>query len=296
MANSPKIDVVIPTYNGLKLLKQNLPSLFKYTSNLLNQVIIVDDGGTDETEVYVSENYKKVLYLKNSSNSGFSKSVNLGVSASKADYIILLNNDVKVQKDFLKEPLKLMEKDKNLFAVNFNETSSSWPLVWWKKGKMQFTRAEDKSVAYYCAWPSGGSALVRRKYWVNLGGLNEIYSPAYWEDIDLGWRAWKAGYKIIWDPKNSVVHDHESTFGLLDKNYLNNLKQRNELLFTWQNFTEAKYILSHLWFLLTYTLLHPGYFKIIFLAATEYIKLGKKTKGILSDTQVLKSLNLPYEG
>lgn len=295
MSTTPTIDVVIPTYNGLNLLKQNLPSLFKFASNMVTKVIIVDDGSTDSTKSFLNQKYKNIVYLKHNSNLGFSKSINLGVSRSKADYIVLLNNDVKVQKDFLREPLKLMENDSSLFAVNFNEIHSSWPQVNWSKGKMQFTRSDKKEAAYYCAWASGGSSLIRKKFYDQLGGLNEIFSPAYWEDIDLGWRAWKKGWTIIWTPNSRVDHNHESTTRLFDKNYLADLKQVNELIFTWLNFTEPSYKINHLFHILFYTLTHPGYLKIIIKAYKKYLAAKKPVQSGLHADLIFQKINKLYE-
>lgn len=295
MSTPPTIDIVIPSFNGLALLKQNLPLLFKYASGQINKVIVVDDGSTDDTKSFLDQKYKEeVVYLKNNSNLGFSKSVNFGVSVSKADYVVLLNNDVKVQKDFLKEPIRLMESDKSLFAVNFNEIHSSWPLVSWAKGKMQFTRSDKKDGVYYCAWASGGSSLVRRSFYEQLGGLNEVFSPGYWEDIDLGWRAWKNGWSIIWTPNSLVDHDHESTTKLFDKNYLMDLKQTNELVFTWLNFRNPAFLVSHLCHILIYSLLHPGYFRIIYLSLKKYSQTKKYSVNGIDESEVFKKINKPY--
>lgn len=294
MSTPPTIDVVIPSYNGQKLLEENLPLLFKFASNQISKVIIVDDGSTDSTKSFLNQKYKNVVYIKNNANLGFSKSVNIGVSASSADYVVLLNNDVKVKKDFLKEPLKIMERDKNLFAVNFNESNSSWPLVSWSKGKMQFTRSNKKDKAYYCAWASGGSSLIRKNFYEQIGGLNEIFSPAYWEDIDLGWRAWKNGWAIIWTPNSNVDHDHESTTSRLDKQYLSNLKQVNELVFTWLNFSELTYKVDHLLNIFFYALTHPGYFKIIFAAYKKYASAKKYNQGNISSSSIFSKINKVY--
>lgn len=295
MTTHPSIDVVIPTFNGLNLLKKNLPPLFKLAPGLLNKVIIVDNGSTDDTKSFLDQNYKGVVYLKNNSNLGFSKAVNRGVSSSNADYVILLNNDVSVQKGFLAEPLKLMEKDKNLFAVNFNETGSSWPLVSWGKGKMQFTRSAKKDRVYFTAWASGGSSMVRRSIYNQLGGLNDIFSPGYWEDIDLGWRAWKAGWSIIWTPNSLVSHNHESTSKLFDKKYLSDLKQSNELVFTWLNFTDLYYKVSHVLNLIVYTLTHPGYLRVIFLALKKYTSTAKYKQTGLPTSLIFQKINKPYD-
>lgn len=293
MSQIPKVDIVIPTYNALSLLKKNLPAIFAHTPNL-NKLIIVDDGGQDETEKYV-RGFQKVIYVKSPKNVGFSHSMNLGIKESESEYIAFINNDVLVKKDYLLPPIKLMEANKDLFAVNFCEDNSSWPLVSWFAGKLQYIRSPKKDKEYYCAWASGGSSLVRRNYLIKVGGFNEVYSPAYWEDIDLGWRAWRSGWKIIWTPNSKVDHQHESTFGLLDKKFLSTLKQTNELVFNWLAFKDFSFRSSHLWHLFRYTLAHPGYLRIIILSLQ---KLGKNKvvfPSKVSNKEIFNQINKPYE-
>lgn len=258
------VDIVIPSYNARHLLEKNLPKVLKYSPEI-NQIIIVDDGGTDDTQKFLKEKHPQIKVVRNKKNLGFPKGVNRGVSASKADFIVLINNDIYPTNNYIQSALKYFKDDK-VFAVTLNEKHSAPPCISWEKGKLYFTRVKDKTKPRYSAWASGGSAVFRRSLWNKLGGLNEIYSPGYWEDIDLGWRAWKSGYKIIFDPQAKVVHGHESTFKKLDQNYLNLIKQRNELLCIWLNISDISLLLSHIKFLITHSLTHPGYFKVIFKA------------------------------
>jgi len=288
----PSIDIVITTYNGRHLLGKHLPNVIKHSPGI-NQIIVVDDGGGDDTTEFLQKSYPEVTYLKNPHNIGFTKSTNRGVAQSKADLVVLLNNDVSPQKDYLKKAIKYFQ-DKKVFAITFNEIHSSWPQVSWKKGKLHFTQGEDKTLARFSAWASGGSSIIKRALWNELGGFNEVYSPGYWEDIDLGWRAWKNGYKIIWDPLSTVNHQHESTFKKLDPNFINLIKQRNELLFLWQNITDLSLRASHLSFLLTHSLAHPGYFKVI-LAAIKSLPRLKRHQSTVSDLSILNQINNIYE-
>jgi len=293
MPGKAKIDVIIPSYNGKYLLEKHLDKVIKYT-DFLNRVIVIDNGSEDGTVEWLEANYPEVEVVKNKTNLGFTKPVNQGVSVSKADFLILLNNDVEPERDYLKDILKFF-KDEKVFAVSFNENKSSWPEVSWHGGKIQFTKGEDKTRPRYTLWASGGSAIYRRSIWDKLGGLNEIYAPYYWEDIDIGYRAWKMGYKIIWDNGSVVYHEHESTSKKVNQNYVNLIKQRNELLFTWQNITDLDMVLSHKKFLLTHSLLHPGYIKVVLASIIRFIALGKRRSFPLKDIEVLKKVNQPYE-
>lgn len=289
-----RVDVIIPSYNGKHLLSQNLPHIIKNTSNL-GKITIIDNGSTDDTVAWLSEKYPEIQVVINDTNLGYTRPVNQGIAVSHADYFVLINNDVRPEKDYLKNTRKYFD-DPKVFAVSFNEKDSSWPKISWSQGKMQFSRGEDKTKPYFSAWASGGSALFRRSIWDKLGGLDEVFAPWYWEDIDIGYRAWKSGYKIIWEPKSLVVHDHESTTKKLDQNYVNLIKQRNELLFNWLNIKDISFKMSHLVFLVSHTFKHPGYLKIIFSALWRLITHGHVVRSfIVSDKKALLQFSKPYE-
>lgn len=287
-----KTDIIITSFNGQKLLKKNLPAVIK-NSPSVNQIYVYDDAGIDDTGEFLAKHYPQIKYVKNKKNLGFTQNTNLAVKNSSADFVVLLNNDVAPQKNYLTNALKYFRFHPRLFAISFAEKENSWPLVTWKSGKFSFTQAKKRSRPHYSLWASGGSCIINRRLWKRLGGFNSIYSPGYWEDIDLGLRAWKAGYQIIWTPYAQVDHRHESTFSLFKKDYLNNLKQRNELLFHWQNLSELKLLLSHKYFLLTHILQHPGYTKVIFSALTKVFWLKRPGKTKFTETQVLRLINHP---
>lgn len=285
------VTIVIPTFNGLSLLKKHLPSIIKYSGKGI-KIIIVDNGSSDGTEAYLISKYSgKVQCLRNEKNLFFPIAVNQGVRAAKTDLVILINNDVHPQKGYLETAINHFT-DKSVFAVTFNETSSSWPEVSWR-GKLQYLRGEDKSQPRLSAWASGGSAIFQKTVWDELGGLDEVYSPGYWEDIDIGWRAWKAGYQIIWEPKAKVTHQHESSFGLVNRDYLNLIKQRNELIFNWKNITDSGMRRDHFLYLFRHVLFHPGYLKVIFSALPAIKKTRPLTKIIRTDREVLSLINKP---
>lgn len=286
-----KIDIVITSFNGRELLKKQLPIVIS-ASPQINQIIVVDDASSDDTVDFLKKHYPQIKCIHNASNQGFTKSTNIGVSHSQADYVVLLNNDVYPQENYLESPLAIL-KNQQVFAVTFNEIHSSWPVVTWR-GKVSFIQGSDKTTTRLSLWASGGSSIVRRSTWQILGGMNPIYSPGYWEDIDLGWRSWKAGYKIVWDPQAKVEHIHESTFGKLNPKYISLVKQRNELLFNWQNISDVHLVLSHIKFLVIHTLKHPGYLKVIINALQKIPQTKSLSLRKVPDQDVLKSVNQPY--
>lgn len=290
MPKKSLIDVIIPSFNARYLLEKNLPSIVKNTENL-GKLIIIDNGSEDDTVTWLNENFPETIIVRNKTNLGYNKPVSQGIAKSDSEFFILINNDVRPHEGYVAKSMPYFS-DPDVFAVTFNEEGSSWPDMSWASGKMQFTRGTDKSKPVLSGWASGGSAIFRRSVWNELGGLDEIYAPFYWEDIDVGYRAWKSGYKIIWEPESSVLHDHESTSKKLDPKYISLIKQRNELLFNWLNVSDSDYKLGHLIFLAKHTLAHPGYLRVIFSALWRFLTHPHlKRNFIISDKNVLSHIS-----
>jgi GT2 family glycosyltransferase len=97
-------------------------------------------------------------------------------------------------------------------------------------------------------WASGGSSAYNKKIWDEIGGLEELYNPFYWEDNDISYRALKAGYKIIFEKNSKVIHEHEKgTISATIK--VSNIKKtsyRNQYFFVWLNITDKDLLLSHI--------------------------------------------------
>jgi GT2 family glycosyltransferase len=189
------------------------------------------------------------------------------VKEAKGDLVAILNLDVVPSKDFLEAALPHFE-DEKVFAVSFNEGKFGPGKLEWKNGFLEIVPSENCSKTSVTDWASGGSSVFRKKVWQDLGGMDEIYSPFYFEDVDLGIRARKTGYKCLWEPKAKVKHQHEATINSnnFDMGYVNSIKQRNHLLLTWKNFDKGRSLLSHLVNLFKKCCLHPKYIKVVYLA------------------------------
>ncbi len=247
--------VVIPAYNGLEHLKRNLPHVLKLGAD---QVIVVDDASTDGTSSYLQSNFPQVTLVIHPKNIRFTKSVNDGFSHATGDIVILLNQDVTPQIDLIKKTLPHFE-DPLLFAVTFAEVDRSWADGLWERGFLEFKNGIRDGQVHDSLWASGGSAAFRKTYWDQLKGFDPIFTPGYFEDVDLGLRAHKAGYKIIWDPKCKVDHLTETAFKkAFEPTYLARVKDRNYLLAMWKNLPAGQ-LGSHLSTLIKRIISHPGF-------------------------------------
>jgi GT2 family glycosyltransferase len=269
MNESYKVSIVIPSFNGRGLLLENLPKVIAAWENAANriiEIIVVDDGSSDDSVKAVKEVFPGARLIKHKINRGFSSAVNTGVRMSKGNLVTLLNNDVVPAKDFLASLLPNFN-DKKVFAVSLHEEGYSWGKADFSSGYLSLGQGKPSETTEKSFWASGGSAVFRRETWVSLGGLDEkLFSPFYWEDIDLSYRAAKRGFEILWEPKARVSHIHESTVNKLSKTRVQKVRERNELFFIWKNITSASLIRKHFVALAGRTLKHPGYLRIVMAA------------------------------
>lgn len=255
-----KISIIIPSFNGRTLLGKYLPFVIQAAetwdpSRKNWELIIVDDASTDGTSEWLRQTHPKIQIIHNLRNVRFGESCNRGVDAAKGDVIVLLNNDVQPKPDFL-IPLMKHFSDPSVFAVGCREVNRlKEKEVFGGRGVMAFMRGfvvhwrpKDQE-SHDTLWVSAGSAAYRRDLWVKLGGFDRLFRPAYEEDRDLCWRALKAGYRLVFEPKAQVRHDHETTnIKAFGRWQIALFSLKNQLLFVWKNLS-GRYLLSHLFWL-----------------------------------------------
>ncbi len=287
-----KISIIIPNFNGGKLLEKNLPAVIraskKYSSD--TEIIVIDDASDDNSKDLLSKFIPQVEIILKTKNEGFSSTCNVGVKAARGDIVVLLNTDISPEIDFL-DPLVSHFKDKDVFAVGCLDLSmEDGKEVERGRGIGRFERgfllhAKGNIDNSNTLWASGGSSAFDRNKWMELNGMDEIYNPFYYEDIDLSFRALKKGWKIIFDKKAVVHHNHKE--GAIQSKYsaekIKTIAYRNQFIFTWKNTTQIKCILQHyIW--LPYHLIKAfirsdysffkGFFEALILLLT---KIPKKT-------------------
>ena len=252
MAMGPTVSIIIPNWNGQELLERNLPQVLAVTKEA-GEIIVVDDGSTDDSVNILREKFPMIRVLQKKSHEGFASTVNQGVRAASSDIVVLLNTDVEPEKNFL-APLILNFDSPQVFAVGCMDKSVEGGkeilrgrgIGFWKRGFLIHSRGEvDKNNTL---WVSGGSGAFRKSIWEKLGGLNELYNPFYWEDIDLSYRALKSGYKILFEPKSVVIHEH--SIGIIKTKYsqkkIKRIAYRNQFIFVWENATDFNLQFKHL--------------------------------------------------
>lgn len=246
--NERPFSVVIPNYNGRPLLERYLKkNLSVLASNGVDhEVIVVDDGSEDDSVAYLRE-VEGIRLVARSRNGGFSRTCNEGAGKARQDLLFFLNTDVDLVENPL-PPLSLCLENPNVFAVApkvivpSRGTDTGHITGSFRRG---FIRERHRSlsvkgsekpspVLYAC----GAALACRRAMFVALGGFDELFSPYFFEDFDIGYRAWKRGWEVLYEPAASVIHQEQQTIGQNNEKR-NRIYSRNRLIFHWKNLIDS---------------------------------------------------------
>lgn len=280
--DSKALSVIIPNYNGLKYLKNCLNSLEKVKSNNLN-IIIIDNGSDDDSLEFLSGKWKskfrsttnskstsrsksdssdedkipsnikyKIIY--NKENIGFANAVNQGIKASSTEYVFLLNNDTEIEENTIKNLIKTIEKDENIFSVSskmiqyndldlIDDAGDEYTILGWTKkvgeGKPSNLYTEEREIFSSCA----GAALYKKSLFEKIGYFDGNFF-AYMEDVDIAYRANIEGYKNIYCPEAIVYHVGSGSSGSRYNEFKIKLAARNNIWVILKNMPIIQIILN----------------------------------------------------
>jgi GT2 family glycosyltransferase len=247
-ADLPSVAIVVLNYEGLRHLDGCFESLraLDYPAERL-EVLLVDNGSTDGSQAHVRAKHPWVRLIENQENRGFSAACNQGASASAAEVVVFLNNDMRVEPAWLGElvaPLvrgecqmttaKMLSWDGRLInsaggGVNFHGIGI-------QHGYMR-EPGPQYDVPRKTLFACGGAMASLRTVFVDLGGFDEEFF-AYYEDVDLGWRAWVAGHEVHYAPKAVCYHHHSSTSKTFPLETVRLLQVRNPVLACVKNYDD----------------------------------------------------------
>lgn len=227
------ISIILPNYNGKHLMEMYIPTAIEALnfSKVDYEIIVIDDCSTDDSVKFLKETYPDFILIQNAKNSGFSYTCNQGLAKASKDLVFLLNSDVKLTPSYFDAQFKYFENE-DTFGVmgcimNFDgqkiEDAARLPSYKGSKFKANtFYYLENTNDNALTCYLSGANALINRNKLSLLKGFDEIYSPFYFEDFDLGLRAWKMGWKLYYEHQSVCYHRVSSS---TDKMNISNFVQ-----------------------------------------------------------------------
>ncbi len=261
-----KATIVIPNLNGKGWLRDSIESIWAQTEQDF-ELIVVDNGSTDES-LAVARSYcgrPRYRLIENAVNTGFSHAVNQGIRASQSEYVVLFNNDAFAEPDWLEQLLRAAESDKRIFAVQSlmirhferelaDDAGDYVNLIGFAAKRGDGRRASRYTRQQRIFSACGGAALYRKAILDEIGLFDETFF-AYFEDVDLSWRANNAGYKNILCPAAKCYHICGATTGAVRYNGFKSTQSgRNSILLPYKNEPLAMLLLNFVPLALGYAL------------------------------------------
>lgn len=252
-----KIAIVILNWNGAALMRRFLPSVVRYSPPDKADIIVADNGSTDDSLDMLRAEFSSVRIIRLDKNYGFAEGYNRALAQVSYPYCVLLNSDVEVTQGWLDAPLEYLEKDARIACIqpkilsecerNMFEYAGACGGFMDKYGypfcRGRLLHIVEKDMGQYdtpadVLWVSGACFFIRTKVYRDAGGLDEGFF-AHQEEIDLCWRLRARGYRLICMPRSKVYHVGGGTLNAESprKTFLN---FRNNLLMLYKNLPEEK--------------------------------------------------------
>lgn len=258
MVNHVKIAIVILNWNGKKLFDTFLPSVLKYSNSENIEIIVADNASTDNSVNHLKQFYPSVKIISLETNFGFAEGYNQALQSVEAEYLVLLNSDVKVTENWIENCISIFEKDNKIAAVQPKILSYNNPKFFeyagaaggfidkfgypFCRGRI-LNRIEEDFGQYnqqsQIFWASGACIFLKNSAFKNAGGFDGDFW-AHMEEIDLCWRLKNSGFKIVYEPQSVVYHLGGGTlsYGSPKKIYLN---FRNNLFMLFKNLPRQQF-------------------------------------------------------
>ena len=237
-----KTTIIIPNYNGLSFMEPCFESLKEQTVRDF-KILVVDNGSTDGSVEWLKEHRIPSIFLKE--NTGFSGAVNTGIRAADTPYVLLLNNDTRVEPGFVAAMERAMDQSPKIFSVSsrmiqmyhpelLDDAGDMYSILGWayQRGVGRSSELYQKSCRVFSS--CAGAAIYRRAVFDEIGLFDELHF-AYLEDIDVGWRAKLYGYDNIYCPDAAVYHVGSGTSGSRYNSFKVRLAARNCIYLNYKN-------------------------------------------------------------
>lgn len=238
------VSIIIVNFNGEKHLKACLSSIcdVDYPQEKL-ELIVFDNGSSDRSLQVIEEVYPSAVVLKNKKNLGFAPPHRLASRVAKGEVLAFLNNDMKIDGQWIKNGVSLLDPQKGIVCSSSKIMNWRGTDVDSNGGSLQYLgyadqlkRSETKE-GEEILFPCGGAMFILKDVFEEVGCFDDDYF-AIFEDVDLGWRLWVMGYRVVMAPDSIVYHRGHGTLKTRRKTKMRFLMHRNALMTIVKNYDE----------------------------------------------------------
>lgn len=215
-SNHPVVSIVIPVYNQFHYTYACLKTIAMNSSDVPYEVIVANDCSTDLT-TQLTKIITGVKVVTNKENLRFLKNCNNAAKHARGKYILFLNNDTQVQKNWLSSLVELIERDEKIGMVGSKlvypdgRLQEAGGIVWRDGSAWNYGNGKDPAMPEYnyvkdVDYISGAAIMIRADLWREIGGFDDQFAPAYYEDTDLSFEVRHHGYRVVYQPLSVVIH------------------------------------------------------------------------------------------
>lgn len=249
--------IVVLNWNGLHFLRELLPSLQVAVGRCPgdHEVIVVDNGSDDGSAEWLAREQPWVELVRLPENRFFIRGNAAGAAVASRDILVFLNNDMRVEPDWLVELLRPFGPG-DLFAVTSRiemqgeRTETGFARAFVRHGELRFVQLPGRDgPPAPVLWAGGGSSAFDRRKHDAIGGFEALYEPCYVEDVSLSYQAWRRGWRCVYAHRSVVHHAHRGTSSrVFGREWVERLDWRNRELFFVRSITDPWWVLQHaLW-------------------------------------------------
>jgi GT2 family glycosyltransferase len=243
------VTIIVLGYNSKSHLEACFRSLHQMESgSLAVEFLFVDNASSDGSAAWIREHFPGVQVVENAANLGFCGGNNVGAREARTEWIAFLNPDMRVSPDWLTELFQVARRDPDVDCIASRIMNWDGSLVDFGGSAMNFygygmqqgigaapsaASLEERPVLFPC----GGAMLIRRDVFLKAGGFDEDYF-AFFEDMDLGWRLWVLGYRVVYAGQAVVFHHHHGSWGAVPQRQRQKMYERNTLASILKNYED----------------------------------------------------------
>ena len=249
----PMVSIIIPVYNEFNYTYNCLKSILKNSGEIAYEILIADDCSTDVTQE-IEKIAKNVRLITTEKNVRFLLNCNHAAQYARGKYILFLNNDTQVQANWLEPLVSLIERDERIGMVGSKLVypdgylQEAGGIVWndasaWNYGNRKSPEDPEYNYVKEVDYISGAAIMIRKTLWEEIGGFDERFAPAYYEDTDLAFEVRKRNFKVMYQPLSVVVHSEGVSNGTNIESGLKQYQQINYQKFydKWKDILQSEH-------------------------------------------------------